>query len=93
MSTRRLIRAIRSFDPGGGRLVQNFAHSSSLARSAKEDDGITKGPDVTDTMRPSKIAISQAVRPTSKRKVVVRYRPRLTSASSSLTRCFSASIT
>jgi hypothetical protein len=35
---------------------------------------------------------SQAVWPTSKSKVVVRNRPRLTSASSPLTSCFSASI-
>ena len=51
-STRRLISAIRSLAPGGGRWLQNFFHSSSGARSAKADDGITNGPDVTDTMRP-----------------------------------------
>ena len=47
-STRRLISAIRSFEPGGGRLLQNFAHSSSAARSANDEDGITNGPRVTD---------------------------------------------
>src|SRR6266550_1198678 len=90
--TRRLIKAIRSFEPGGGRLLQNFSHSCSGARSANEDDGITNGPDVTDITLPSKIEISQPVWPTSKRKVVVRNRPRLTSASSPLTRALSASI-
>ena len=61
-STRRLISAIRSLEPGGGRLIQNFCHSSSGARSAKDDDGITNGPGVTDATLPSKIEISQAVR-------------------------------
>ena len=60
-STRRLISAIRSLEPGGGRWLQNFCHSSSGARSAKDDDGITNGPCVTETIRPSKIEISQAV--------------------------------
>jgi hypothetical protein len=92
LSTRRLISAIRSFEPGGGLLLQNFCHSSSGARSAKEDDGITNGPGVTDTIRPSKIEIRQAVEPTSSRNVVDRNRPRLTSASSPLTRSLSASI-
>src|SRR3978361_2365379 len=91
-STRRLISAIRSFEPGGGRGLQNFFHSSSGARNAKEEDGITNGPGVTDTIRPSKIEISQAVGPTSSRNVVDRNRPRLTSASSPLTRSLSASI-
>ena len=63
---------------------QNFCHSSSGARSAKDDDGITNGPGVTDTTLPSKIEISQAVVPTSSRKVVVRNRPRRTSASSAI---------
>ncbi len=71
-SARRLISAIRSFEPGGGRLLQNFCHSCSDARSAKDEDGITNGPCVTDTMRPSKIEISQGVAPTSSRKLVVR---------------------
>jgi len=79
-------------EPGGGRLDQNFCHSSSAARSAKDDDGITKGPRATDTTLPSKICISQAVWPTSIRKLVVRNRPRRTSASSSLTRALSVSI-
>jgi hypothetical protein len=87
-----LISAIRSFEPGGGRGLQNFPHSCSLARSANEDDGMTNGPNVTDTMRPSKIAISQAVGPTSDRNVVVRNRPRRTSISSPLTRSPGASI-
>ena len=47
-NTRRLISAIRSFEPGGGRSLQNFLHSSSGARSAKQDDGMTKGPGFTD---------------------------------------------
>src|ERR1700738_285420 len=91
-STRRLISAIRSFEPGGGRGLQNFSHSSSGARSAKDDDGITNGPGVAETIRPSKMEISQAVAPTSSRKVVDRNRPRLTSASSPLTRSLSVSI-
>ena len=53
---------------------------------------MTKGPGVTDTTRPSKIEISQAAEPISRRKVVVRNRPRRTSASSLLTRAISASI-
>ena len=61
-------------------------------RSANDDDGITNGPDVTDTIRPSKIEISHAVEPISSRKVVVRYRPRRTSVSSPLTRSWSVSI-
>src|SRR6185369_14801786 len=91
-SARRLISAIRSFDPGGGRLLQNFCHSCSDARSAKDEDGITNGPFVTETIRPSKMEISQGVAPTSRRKLVVRYRPRRTRPSSSLTRCCSVSI-
>jgi hypothetical protein len=92
LRTRRLISAIRSFEPGGGLGLQNFSHSSSGARSAKSDEGITKGPGVTATIRPWKIEISQADRPISRRKVVVRNRPRRTSASSPLTRAISASI-
>src|ERR1700681_1564976 len=90
--TRRLISAIRSFEPGRGLSLQNFPHSSSDARSAKADDGITNSPRVIDTIRPSKIEIKHAVGPTSRRNVVVRYRPRRTNPSSSLTRCFSVSI-
>jgi hypothetical protein len=71
-STRRLTSAIKSLAPGGGRRLQNLSHSSDGARSAKAEDGITNGPLVTATMRPSKIWISQAVGPTSSRKVVVR---------------------
>ena len=67
-NARRLISAIRSLEPGGGRLLQNFFHSSSEARSAKDEDGITNGPGVTETIRPSKIDISQEVWPTSSRK-------------------------
>jgi len=92
LRTRRLISASRSCEPGGGRLLQNFPHSSSSASSANDHDGMTNGPGVTEAIRPSKIAISQAASPTSNRKVVVRNRPRLTSASSSLTRCLSTSI-
>src|SRR6266851_7733641 len=90
--TRRLIRAIRSLEPGGGRLLQNFSHSCSGARRENDDDGITNGPGVTDKTLPSKIEISQEVWPTSRRNVVVRNRPRLTSASSPLTRALSVSI-
>src|SRR3982751_1829366 len=72
LSTRRLIKASRSLEPGGGRRLQNFCHSCSDARSAKDDDGITNGPGVTATIRPSWIEISQAVAPTSSRKLVVR---------------------
>jgi len=63
-STPRLISAIRSLEPGGGRWLQSFRHSSSGARSAKDDDGITNGPRATDMTLPSKIWISQAVGPT-----------------------------
>src|SRR5439155_5453835 len=91
-STRRRTSASRSLEPGGGRRLQNFCHSSSGARSAKDDDGITKGPFVTETILPSKIEISQAVAPISSRKVVVRNLPRRTRPASSLTRCLSASI-
>src|SRR6516225_9377706 len=92
LRTPRLISAIRSLDPGGGRGLKNFSHSSWLARSANDDDGITKGPGVTDTIRPSKIEIGQADGRISRRKVVVRNRPRRTSASSPLTRAINASI-
>ena len=92
LRTRRLIIAIRSLEPGGGRLTRTFATRPPAARSAKTDDGITNGPRATDATLPSKIEISQAVVPTSSRKVVVRNRPRRTSASSSLTRAFSVSI-
>ena len=71
-STLRRISAIRSFEPGGGLARKNFAHSASAARSAKADDGITKGPRVTETILPSKIEISQEVSPDCSRKVVVR---------------------
>jgi hypothetical protein len=67
-----LINAITSLEPGGGRLLKNFSHSSFEVRSAKDDDGMTNGPDITETIRPSKITISQAVEPTSSRNVVVR---------------------
>src|ERR1700722_15267545 len=90
--TRRLISAIKSLEPGGGCLLQNFSHSASGARSANDDDGITNGPWVTEATRPSKIEISHAVWPTSSRNVIDRNRPRLTSASSALTRALSASI-
>src|ERR1700721_1459340 len=73
--TCRLISAIRSCEPGGGRQLQNFSHSASAARSATDDDGMTKGPDVTETIRPSKIAISQTAWPPSQRNVVVRKPP------------------
>src|SRR5262249_2249936 len=66
-SIRRRTIAIRSFDPGGGRSRENFSHSASGARSAKDQDGITKGPRVTEAMRPSTIAINQAASPTSSR--------------------------
>src|ERR1700733_11173325 len=92
LRTRRLISAIKSLEPGGGRLLQNFSHSASGARSANDHDGITNGPWVTEATRPSKIEISHAVWPTSSRNVVDRNRPRLTSASSALTRALSASI-
>src|ERR1700704_5014073 len=92
LRTRRLISAIRSLEPGGGRLLQNFCHSSSGARSAKDEDGITNGPEVIDATLPSKIEISHARGPASRRNVVVRYLPRRTSASSALTSTLSASI-
>src|SRR5215475_1350599 len=92
-STRRRTIAIRSFEPGGGRSRKNFSHSAAGARSAKDQDAITKGPRVTEAMRPSTIAINQAASPTSSRNVVVKYRPRRTSAASALTRSFSVSIT
>src|SRR5581483_1793665 len=92
-STRRRTIAIRSLEPGGGVLKKNFSHSAAGARSAKDQDGITKGPRATETTRPSTIAISQAVSPASSRNVVVRYRPRRTKPSSALTRSFSVSST
>ena len=64
--------AIRSLAPGGGRGLQNFFHSSSGARNAKDEDGITNGPGVTEAILPSKIETSHAVCPTSRRNVVVR---------------------
>src|SRR5260370_38834899 len=84
--TRRLIRAIRSLEPGGGRLLQNFSHSCSGARRENDDDGITNGPGVTAKTLPSKIEISQEVWPTSGRTVAVINRRRVTIASSPLTR-------